>query len=145
MPLVQSIRRLVRRIDETLSHLDVDTKSIDAVPSRERYDDIVAFVRPIDQPGPDQRQYLENHISRIGRTLTLVPPPTKSKRVLEMVAYMHMTPALQCVLGYTEVRGAYFEPLGKTDEKSVPVRRREVFPCFVDLFDAENDSDPYPD
>ncbi len=145
MPLVQSIRRLVRRIDETLSHLDVDTKSIDAVPSRERYDEIVAFVRSIDQPGPDQRQYLENHISRIGRTLTLVPPPTKSKRVLEMGAYMHMTPALQCVLGYTEVRGAYFGPLGKTDEKSVTVGGREVFHCFVDLFDAEKDRYPYHD
>lgn len=145
MPLVRSIRRMVRRIDEILSHLDVETKTVDASPSRERYDEIVAFVRSIDQPGPGQRQYLENHISRIGRTLTLAPPPKSSKRVLEMGAYMHMTPALQCVLGYQEVRGAYFGPLGKTDEKSVTVGGREVFRCFVDLFDAERDRYPYED
>src|ERR1700756_2491610 len=145
MPLVKSIRRFVRRIDEALSHLDVDTRTVDSSPPRDRYDEIVAFVRSIDLPDAGARQYLENHIARIGRTLTLVPPPTKSKRVLELGAYMHMTPALQCVLGYKEVRGAYFGPLGKTDEKSVSAGGREVFRCFVDLFDAEKDRYPYED
>ncbi len=66
-----------------------------------------------------------------------------------MGAYMQMTPALQCVLGYREVRGAYFGPLGRTDEKSCSIGGkgggREVFHCFVDLFDAEKDRYPYPD
>ena len=62
---------------------------------------------------PTRGNYLEIHIPRIARTLTLVPPPLSSGRVLEMGAYMQMTPALQCVLGYTEVRGAFFGPLGK--------------------------------
>lgn len=145
MPLVRSIRRVVRRIDEILSHLDVDTKTVENLPPRDRYDEIVAFVRSLDQPGPDARQYLENHISRIGRTLTLVPPPKSSKRVLEMGAYMQMTPALQCLLGYTEVRGAYFGPLGKTDEKSAYVEGGEVFHCRIDTFDAEKDRYPYED
>jgi SAM-dependent methyltransferase len=145
MPLVKSIRRFVRRIDEALSHLDVDTRTVDSSPPRDRYDEIVAFVRSVDLPNADARQYLENHISRIGRTLTLVPPPHSSKRVLEMGAYMQMTPALQCVLGYKEVRGAYFGPLGRTDEKSCTVGGREVFRCFVDLFDAEKDRYPYED
>ncbi|MGD1097569.1 MAG: methyltransferase domain-containing protein [Bryobacteraceae bacterium] len=118
---------------------------MEIVPPRERYDEIVAFVRSVDLPDADARQYLENHIARIGRTLTLVPPPTGPSRVLEMGAYMQMTPALQCVLGYQEVRGAYFGPLGRTDQKSCTVQGREVFHCMVDLFDAEKDRYPYPD
>src|SRR5271166_957995 len=145
MPLVRSIRRLVRGIDEILSHLDVDTQTVERLPPRDRYDEIVAFVRSLDQPGPEARQYLEIHISRIGRTLTLVPPPKSSKRVLEMGAYMQMTPALQSLLGYTEVRGAYYGPLGKTDEKSAYVQGRAVFHCRIDNFDAEKDRYPYED
>ena len=62
-----------------------------------------------------------------------------------MGAYMQMTPALQCVLGYNEVRGAYFGPLGRSDQKSASVGGKEVFRCAVDLFDAEKDIYPYPD
>src|SRR5207249_11125546 len=62
--------------------------------------------------------------------LPIFPPPKSSKRALEMGAYMHMTPALQCVLGYQEVRGAYFGPLGRSDEKCVTVGGREVFHCL---------------
>jgi SAM-dependent methyltransferase len=144
MPLIRSIRNLLARLDEKLSRLDVETPA-ERVPPRHRYDDIVSFVRSIDLPSPEARQYLENHISRIGRTLTLVPPPNSSKSVLELGAYMHMTPALQCVLGYQEVRGAYFGPLGRTEEKAVTVGGKEVFRCFLDLFDAEKDRYPYED
>jgi SAM-dependent methyltransferase len=49
------------------------------------------------------------------------------------------------VLGYREVRGAYYGPLGRTDEKSIRAGGREVFHCFVDLFDAEKDRYPYED
>ena len=145
MPLVRSVRHLLRRLDETLSHFDVDTRTSENRPAAGRYNEIVAFVRSLDLPGPDARQYLENHIARIGRTLAMVPPPQTSKRVLELGAYMQMTPALQCVLGYQEVRGAYFGPLGRTDEKACTVGGREVFRCKVDLFDAEKDVYPYPD
>ena len=145
MPLVRSMRNLLVRLDERLSHLDVAADRDRRAPPRDRYDEIVVFVRSLDLPDPEARQYLENHIARIGRTLTLVPPPARSRRALEMGAYMHMTPALQCVLGYAEVRGAFFGPLGKIDEKSCTVGGREVFRCFVDLFDAEKDRYPYPD
>jgi SAM-dependent methyltransferase len=115
------------------------------IPARHRYDEIVEFVRSMDQPDDGARQYLEVHIPRIGRTLGLVPPPKSSGRILEMGAYMQMTPALGCVLGYQEVRGAYFGPLGRTDEKAITIGGREAFRCFVDLFDAERDPYPYPD
>ena len=110
-----------------------------------RYEDIVRFVRSMDFPDEAARQYTEIHLRRIGRTLEQVPLPRSSGRILELGAYMHMTPALQCVLGYTEVRGAYFGPLGRVDEKSITVGGQEVFRCLVDLFNAEKDRYPYDD
>jgi SAM-dependent methyltransferase len=145
VPLIRSIRNVLVRMDEALSHLDIDRKAADDVPPPDRYDEIVSFVRSVDLPNADARSYLEIHIPRIGRTLTLVPPPKTSMRILEMGAYMQMTPALSCVLGYKEVRGAYFGPLGRSDEKTVTASGREVFRCFVDLFDAEKDRYPYQD
>jgi SAM-dependent methyltransferase len=144
MPLVARLRWWLQQLDARLSRLDHASRA-ELVPPRNRYDEIVGFVRSLDQPDAAAREYLEIHIPRIGRTLTLVPPPRTSKRVLEMGAYMQMTPALQCVLGYEEVRGAYFGPLGRTDEKAVTAGGREVFRCLIDLFDAEKDRYPYPD
>src|ERR1051325_7232193 len=145
MPLVAKLRWWLQQWDARLSRLD-HVAGTEVIPARERYDEIVAFVRSMDQPDEGARQYLEVHVPRIGRTLGLVPLPKSSdSRVLEMGAYMQMTPALQCVLGYKEVRGAYFGPLGRVDEKSATVRGKEAFRCFVDLFDAEKDRYPYPD
>jgi SAM-dependent methyltransferase len=107
--------------------------------------EIEQFVRSIDMPDQDARNYLEVHMARIVRTLSITPPPRSTGRVLELGAYMHMTPALQCVLGYREVRGAYFGPLGRTDRKAVTVNGKKVFECDVDLFDAEKDRYPYED
>jgi SAM-dependent methyltransferase len=110
-----------------------------------RYEDIVRFVRSMDFPNEAARRYTEIHLHRIGRTLERVPSPRSSGRILELGAYMQMTPALQCVLGYTEVRGAFFGPLGRVDEKSITSGGREIFRCVVDLFDAEKDRYPYED
>lgn len=110
-----------------------------------RYEDIVRFVRSMDFPDEGARRYTEIHLHRIGRTLEQVPLPRSSRRILELGAYMQMTPALQCVLGYSEVRGAFFGPLGRVDEKSITAGGREVFRCLVDLFDAEKDRYPYED
>jgi SAM-dependent methyltransferase len=144
MPLVAKVRWWLQRADAKLSTMD-HVPGPEVVPPRHRYDEIVAFVRSMDQPDEAARQYLEIHIPRIGRTLGLAPAPRSSGKVLEMGAYMQMTPALQCVLGYKEVRGAYYGTPGRTDEKSITVQGREVFRCFVDLFDAEKDRYPYPD
>ncbi len=103
------------------------------------------FIRSLDVPDQDAVHYLDQHIDRIVRTLSVTPPPGRTKRVLELGAYMHMTPALGRVLGYQEVRGAYFGPLGRTDKKSVTSKGKIVFECFVDLFDAEQDRYPYRD
>jgi SAM-dependent methyltransferase len=144
MPLIRSLRDILVKADEKLSHLDVQ-KPAEIIPPRDRYDEIAAFVRSMDQPDDAARNYLEIHIPRVARTLTLVPPPKSSGRILEMGTYMQMAPPLQCVLGYKEVRGTYFGPLGRVDEKSVTVGGREAFRCCVDLFDAEKDRYPYED
>ena len=99
----------------------------------------------MDMPDDSARQYLEIHLARIVRTLSVTPLPGQTGRVLELGAYMHMTPALQCVLGYREVRGAYFGALGRTDRKTVTVNGQPVFECLVDHFDAEKDRYPYED
>src|SRR5215211_1901750 len=115
MPLVAKLRWWLQRFDAKLSQMD-HVQGPEIIPPRNRYSEIVEFVRSLDQPSDGARQYLEIHIPRIGRTLGLVPPPASSKRILEMGAYMQMTPALQCVLGYAEVRGAYFGPSGRAEE-----------------------------
>ncbi len=93
----------------------------------------------------DSVSYAETHITRLERTLNITPPGTPADRVLEMGAYMQMTPALRGRLGYGEVRGCYYGPAGKVDHREVRSADGEVFTCDVDLFDAERDPFPYPD
>lgn len=144
-PLVSALRWSLHKVDVALARLENDGRDPGIPPPPRRYEEIAAFVRSLDQPDASARTYLEIHLPRIARTLDLVPKPKSSSRALELGAYMHMTPALQCVLGYREVRGAFYGPLGRTDEKSVTAGGKPVFHCLVDLFDAEKDRYPYSD
>ncbi len=91
------------------------------------------------------RAYIETHLTRLEKTLSLVPPGSAEDRILEMGAYLQITPALKTRLGYGEVRGCYYGPAGKVDHKRVVSATGEVFECDLDLFDAEKDVFPYPD
>ena len=63
-----------------------------------------------------------------------------------MGSYLQITPALKTRLGYGEVRGCYYGPAGKVDQRSVTSsRRRASFNATLDLFDAEKDRFPYAD
>ena len=97
---------------------------------------------PIESAGA--KAYLETHIPRLARTLALVPPPQSTGRVLELGCYMQITPFLERICGYREVRGAYFGTLGRVDTKRLQFPDGE-FVCLVDHFDAERDTFPYPD
>lgn len=101
-------------------------------------------LRQLDMPDEDSRRYLEKHVPRLSRTLTLVPPPQQTGRILELGCYMQITPLLQHYSGYREVRGGYFGTPGKTDHKSATVSGKP-FSCYVDHFNAERDPFPYPD
>ncbi len=103
------------------------------------------YIRGFCHDRPEDANYVESHITRLARTLELTPPGGPVDAVLEMGAYMHITPALKSRLGYGEVRGCYLGPLGRTDQRRVTSSSGEVFECEVDLFDAEVDRYPYED
>jgi SAM-dependent methyltransferase len=96
-------------------------------------------------PESPARGYAEWHLARLTRTLEITPPGTASDRVLEMGAYLQITPALGARLGYGEVRGCYYGPRGQTDHRTAVSMDGAVFQCDLDLFDAEKDPFPYPD
>jgi len=94
---------------------------------------------------PEGRSYAARHKDRFVHTLELVPRGDASKSVLEMGAYMQMTPALKFELGYGTVRGCYYGPRGRVERKTVISQQGETFECEIDLFDAERDAFPYAD
>lgn len=91
------------------------------------------------------REYIKTHETRLEKTLAITPPGGETDRVLEMGAYLQITPALKSKLGYGEVRGCYYGPAGETKKRTVTSEAGETFACEIDLFDAESDPFPYPD
>jgi SAM-dependent methyltransferase len=79
------------------------------------------------------------------KTLEMTPPGDASKSILEMGAYMQITPALKFKLCYGSVRGCYYGQLGRVDHKSIVSEDGRTFECDIDHFDAERDSYPYSD
>jgi glycosyltransferase involved in cell wall biosynthesis/SAM-dependent methyltransferase len=91
----------------------------------------------------ESRTYLETHETRLVKTLEITPPGGPCDRILEMGAYLQITPALKTKLGYGEVRGCYYGKLGRTDLRTVKSAEGEEFSCQIDHFDAEKDQFPY--
>jgi glycosyltransferase involved in cell wall biosynthesis/SAM-dependent methyltransferase len=89
--------------------------------------------------------YLDTHQTRLVKTLELIPPGGPEDRILEMGAYLQITPALHTKLGYGEVRGCYYGPAGRIDRRTVTSTDGETFTCDIDHFDAEKDPFPYED
>jgi SAM-dependent methyltransferase len=94
---------------------------------------------------PEGRDYANTHKSRFVHTLEITPPGDRSQSVLEMGAYMQITAPLKFQLGYGTVRGCYYGPLGRVDNKTITSEAGEFFECDIDLFDAEKDIYPYAD
>jgi len=101
-------------------------------------------IRSMTPPNADAERYLGRHTSRLSKTLALVPPPQKTGRALELGCYMQITPLLERVCGYPEVRGAYYGSPGRIDYKTYDFPDRQ-FSCYVDHFDVERHEFPYPD
>jgi glycosyltransferase involved in cell wall biosynthesis/SAM-dependent methyltransferase len=91
------------------------------------------------------KEYTNTHITRLTKTLSLTPSGDESKSILEMGAYMQITPALKYQLGYGEVRGCYYGKAGQTDRHEIQSEDGKPFVCDIDLFDAEKDVFPYSD
>jgi len=114
-------------------------------PPLPRQEEMRRFVLSLDAPHADAQRYREIHLERIATSLALVPSPAETGRVLELGAYLHMTPALERVLGYREVRAAYLGAPGGVETKTASVNGSVIFECRCDLFNAEEDRFPYPD
>ncbi|MGH9672820.1 MAG: glycosyltransferase, partial [Bryobacteraceae bacterium] len=95
--------------------------------------------------GAGSQSYVETHLRRLVRTLEITPLGTAEDRILEMGAYLQITPSLKSKLGYGEVRGCYYGKTGQVDRREVTSEEGERFECEIDLFDAERDRFPYPD
>ncbi len=92
----------------------------------------------------ESRTYVETHLDRLAKTLSIIPAGGPDDRILEMGAYMQITPALRDPFGYGSVRGCYYGTLGQVDHKRVTSAGGRVFECDIDHFDAEKDLYPYP-
>lgn len=92
---------------------------------------------------PAASQYFDLHALRLAHTLEITPPGDESKSVLEMGAYIQITPALKYKLNYGYVRGCYYGSLGRIDHKRVTSQDQVEFECLIDHFDAEKDIYPY--
>lgn len=120
-------------------------------PERAVVEEIVPVAVPIEYiaewtPSENgSREYIATHQTRLEKTLAITPPGGETDRILEMGAYLQITPALKSKLGYGEVRGCYFGPAGETKQRMVTSETGDSFTCEIDLFDAESDAFPYPD
>ena len=79
-------------------------------------------LRVLPVPDENSRRYLEKHIPRLARTMALVPPPGETRRALEPGCYMRITPLLERLSGYREVRGAYYGKPGDVNRKTIQYR-----------------------
>jgi SAM-dependent methyltransferase len=102
---------------------------------------IEAHLAQLPLPDHGSRAYLDRHTPRLARTIALVPPPRSTGRILELGCYMQITPFLQRLCHYEEVRGAYYGAPGQVQRKTIGFPDGD-FTCDIDLFDAE--LDPYP-
>ena len=134
------VRNLLRRLNYHAGPVNTAAEPFDAAKLKAAE----TALRELPMPGEGSRQYLAKHVPRLARTLALVPPPGPTGRALELGCYMQITPLLQRLCGYREVRGAYYGRPGKTDQKTMQFADGE-FRCEVDHFDAERDRFPYPD
>jgi glycosyltransferase involved in cell wall biosynthesis/SAM-dependent methyltransferase len=96
-------------------------------------------------PDGESRSYIQTHMTRLQKTLSITPPGGPTDRILEMGAYLQITPALRSRLGYGYVRGCYYGKLGRIDHRTATSAEGETFACDIDHFDAEKDPYPYPD
>lgn len=139
---LRAIRRLLKEVD-----IRIERERRGILPTAHagngRAAEIEEFLRSLELSSPAERTYLEVHLSRLVRTLSLVPPG--AGRALELGSYVYTAAALDRVLGYTNVRGAYYSSVPGRDVKSLNIQGQPDFACEIDLFDAERHPYPYPD
>ena len=84
------------------------------------------------------KQYTNTHITRLTKTLSLTPAGDASKAILEMGAYMQITPALKHQLGYGTVRGCYYGPAGKVDHHEINAEETNLECLGIDVLPSDH-------
>jgi glycosyltransferase involved in cell wall biosynthesis len=139
---------VARRYESFLRSVAEGTEWRDETPKiPERLTPVPVEAEEISTWAPDEpsREYVQTHMTRLQKTLALTPPGGPQDRILEMGAYLQITPALRSHLGYGEVRGCYYGELGHSDHRTVVSAGGETFVCDIDHFNAEKDRYPYAD
>jgi predicted SAM-dependent methyltransferase len=140
--VLRVVRRLLKQLD-----IWIERERRGIVPvvhaGNGRSKEIEHFLRCVDLNSDAERAYLQTHLSRLVRTLSLVPPG--GGRALELGSYVYTAGALDRVLGYRNVRAAYYSSVPGRDRKSLRISGQPDFVCEIDLFDAERQPFPYPD
>src|SRR5277367_1964867 len=101
----------------------------------------------LDWASRDQESllYAQKHLRRLVDTLLVTPLAELDQRALELGVYFQITPALKNILGYAEVRGAYYSATAGKEQKTVRGASGRKFKARVDLFDVEHHRFPYED
>ncbi len=145
---------VARRYASFLQSVVDQVEQVDDLPSVGQVPDLPSgAAAPPPQPedistwAPDDpsRDYVQTHMTRLQKTLSITPPGAPTDRILEMGSYLQMTPALHTRLGYGYVRGCYYGKLGHVDHRTAISAEGETFACDIDHFDAEKDTYPYPE
>ncbi len=144
-----SWQKVAKKYAEFLEHVANGHETPRApVPEPERTDRSGVIVEPeyLLSLSPDAaaKSYIETHLTRLEKTLAITPPGGPADRILEMGAYLQITPALQ-TLGYGEVRACYYGPAGKVEHRTRISSDGHEFSCAIELFDAEKDRFVYED
>lgn len=145
---LRAVRAALRKMNTWLSRrYEAERARADPMvlrPPDERFREAEAALRRVQPEDADARRYLEKHIQRLARTLTLIPRSEAGGRALELGCYMQLTPLLASMRGYREVRGACLGPAGRSATKLV-LADGQPFECAIDFFNAESDRFPYGD
>jgi glycosyltransferase involved in cell wall biosynthesis/SAM-dependent methyltransferase len=155
-PLVAE--RYVKFLDDVLKEVEQVSRPILPVSPMATEEQVCAqraptVLLPVDPAyiqawAPDlaAEKYVDEHLDRLTKTLEITPAAaTPADRILEMGAYLQITPALKNRLGYGEVRCCYYGRLGQVEHRKIVSVDGEEFECDIELFNAEKDRFPYDD
>src|SRR5437667_12381912 len=90
----RATRRALKEIDIAITRRRMGKTLCSLPPVSASVDEFVQFFSTLEAPDSASRGYINVHLHRMARTMTIVPPPSTTGRALELGCYMQMTLAL---------------------------------------------------
>jgi O-antigen biosynthesis protein len=105
------------------------------------------YLRKSLSASANEQSYFETHVHRYVATLQQLPRGAAGMRMLELgAAFHHLTPALQCFSGYSEVRCTDIWTGAPRETRTITSQGAdETFSFIVDNFDLQRQPWPYRD